>query len=502
MATQSARPRSYVNIGPFPESSPSHLSDKPPHPYINVAIQNEQQEERELAQEKKSNRTINTNGHSSEVEEGTKSPVDSKSSSSSSRSHSPLKRQFSDLSHKLHSMGERASVSPLPTSPVNVDMASTKLSLVMQEGRKTNGGCENCSELNRQLAMWEIGVSGLTRNYSRILAYLIQVRNAAMALEFRLETEPSASTGTATSEEKAIDSSPSIPPSSKIPKNRQSMFVSDRSALAAASIKEQRDIAKNMYPNREEPAPTAEKLTKASSQSSKDLKELNLHLEGAIELCQQLAAACFRSNNLSTLPNKRSPTYSPSTSPTTAGGTNLPRRVTGTSTAASGYKPSLQSISEMKLAETMRKRRMLTRSPSAPNLEYSCELTSSSDSHQSENDSDNGFVTIYKENIPDHVTKAKDAVNKGFNHVTEDVENGSPPQNQNSKTKKVNDDGAPMSTGENLHRAGSILSSVSTYSDNDVKVVMSKIATLEEERYRLLETIDNLQEDNTTVRKA
>lgn len=39
----------------------------------------------------------------------------------------------------------------------------------------------------------------------------------------------------------------------------------------------------------------------------------------------------------------------------------------------------------------------------------------------------------------------------------------------------------------------------STYSDNDVKFVMSKIASLEDERFKLLETIDLLKGDNARV---
>ena len=46
------------------------------------------------------------------------------------------------------------------------------------------------------------------------------------------------------------------------------------------------------------------------------------------------------------------------------------------------------------------------------------------------------------------------------------------------------------------HMRDSILS---TYSDSDVKQVMSKIADLEEERIKLLDTIDNLHHDNQLV---
>ena len=41
---------------------------------------------------------------------------------------------------------------------------------------------------------------------------------------------------------------------------------------------------------------------------------------------------------------------------------------------------------------------------------------------------------------------------------------------------------------------------LSTYSDNDVKQVMTKIASLEEERIKLLDTIDKLHKDNQLVR--
>lgn len=46
----------------------------------------------------------------------------------------------------------------------------------------------------------------------------------------------------------------------------------------------------------------------------------------------------------------------------------------------------------------------------------------------------------------------------------------------------------------------SVLSSTSTFSENDVKQVMSKIAGLEEERLKLLETVNGLQDDNQQVK--
>lgn len=412
------------------------------------------------------------------------------------------------------------------TGGVAPAVAEAKLKILSSTAPNSSSTCESCGELSRLLAMWEIGVSGLTRNYSRILAHLIKTRDASIALECRLnqagvggaEGGGGARGGAANGGEEGGDrrggGSPknsrntNLAQSPKVPKNRQSMYGSSSADAAAANS---RDLAENMYPKRG-PLSTPDLLiagppaTNSAPPSSplytKDLKDLNMHLEEAIDLCQQLAAACFKSNHLSTLADK---SLSQSSSPATSARKD-------SSPTIGSFKPSLQAIAESKskLTESVKKR-TLERNPSAPGgLEYSGDFTSSSDSHTS----DSSYVKVNKDDIPSAVRGVK-GDNKQQQQQQEQQQvngatSGSPLSDSTEQpAMTLNGDGNvddflqaldPINDPNFKFRANSILSSVSTYSDADVKYVMSKIASLEEERFKLLETVDKLQEDNTTVR--
>lgn len=401
---------------------------------------------------------------------------------------------------------------------IDETVADAKLKLLLPD---RSGKCQNCDELNRLLAMWEIGVSGLTRNYSRILAHLIKIRHSAMALEFRLQnpTTTAATTVDPVLPKAAIHQA-SLAPPSRIPKNRQSMFVSNNNGFSNSTSIRDRDIAENMYPNRKATSSdttttASEVLPPSSSSYTADLKDLNSHLEEAIDLCQQLAAACFKTNHLSGSTSQASLGHATHhTSPSRR------KHSTGESLSSNMYKPSLQSISEVRLSGSRKKRqRTLERVPSAPNLEQSGEMGSSG----SQSDIEASFVTVSKEEVPDSVTKAADVepqsheMPKGEELVMGTMETLSHnPTDDKVDLSQQNADGvgsfsemaSVLSDPTPYHseflrpaayRPQSVISTASTYSDSDVKCVMSKIASLEEERYKLLETINSLQEDNSKV---
>ena len=393
-------------------------------------------------------------------------------------------------------------------------VADAKLKLLLPD---RSSKCQNCDELNRLLAMWEIGVSGLTRNYSRILAHLIKIRHSSMALEFRLQNPTNTAAATTVDPQAAVRQA-SLAPPSRIPKNRQSMFVSNNGAngFSASTSARDRDIAENMYPNRRAPssdaATAAPEAPPPSSSYAADLKDLNSHLEGAIDLCQQLAAACFKTNHLSG-----------STSQTSLGhqiSPSMRKHSAGESPSSNMYKPSLQSISEVRLTGGRKRQQgTLERVPSAPNLEQSGEMGSSG----SQSDIEASFVTVRKDEVPDAVTKAG-----GVEQEPHDTAKGEEPVlgaeetlSENPTDEKVNPSvqdadgvgsfsemGMPILSDHTpypeflrpaKYRPQSVISTASTYSDTDVKCVMSKIASLEEDRYKLLETINALQEDNSKV---
>ncbi len=466
-----------------------------------------------------------------------------------SEEHPTLRRHNSEVSWE-----NKASLSPRTRSPAGGGWVSSeggvteaKMKLLMPAttaaGRgssNSSAGCENCDELNKLLAMWEIGVSGLTRNYSRILAHLMKVRNSSMALEFRLthgadsgcDSPPhktTASSNASPSHDVVRENTSVLPPSMRVPKNRQSMFVKNGSSIAN-NVREQ-DLAENMYPTRQETTSPKPKVSVESQLAlplcARDLNDLNSHLGEAIDLCQQLAAACFKTNHLSDFTGVRSSSHSsPLKKYESAGNVATRKHSADALPNHSPFKPSLNSIAESKVSsEGPKRKRTLERVPSAPNLEFSGDFGSSSDSHESES----GFVTVRKADIPDSVRKA-DTTTTTTTTTQDTRKGGTPPSNRNASPKDTTKESAVKPklsaseqskeesnatsssfspTGEFLmsverdsgldYRPESFISTVSTYSDNDVKYIMSKIATLEDERYKLLDTIDTLQEDNNTV---
>lgn len=512
MATKSA-PHSYVNVLPSSANGGVKVDrqnapiGKLPHGYVNLQFVDPPGEKASFNDKSEEGSASNCS-----VNNGLGDP-----SPPSASINIPTATGRGD-SLKRHSSLDEARYSTVRTTASSTEqtVADAKLSLLMPE---RSGSCENCDELNQLLAMWEIGVSGLTRNYSRILAHLIKIRHSSMALEFRLNNATTTvETGSLPKSTASVPQASLVPPT-RIPKNRQSMYVSN-------GFPGDRDIAENMYPNRRATTTGAA----PSPSCAGDIKDLNSHLEEAIGLCQQFAAACFKTNHLSGSTSSASVSHTGSS--THHASPSLRKHSAGGSPSSNMYKPLLQSISEIKLAGGRRRRqKTLERVPSAPSLEWSGEMNSSG-SH-SESDFESGFVKISKDDVPDTVTKStakcgiqspdtangvkREELVVSAGETKSQDPNGDKDAPRGSSTCDADVAGSSSSSGMEMSVASDQepatnhldndtdpadyrpISSISTYSDSDVKIVMSKIASLEEERYKLLETINALQEDNSVV---
>ena len=588
----------YVNIYPTSQNEDVSINystapvGKQPRPYMNLLV----------------NGSGTTDGKSNGVDDhATKIAMESAPSASVD-----IPTACSSLPERQHIPNSMPTPSPDDNRTGSKStVTDARAQLLLTGGKKYQsggggGGCGNCDELNRILAMWEIGVSGLTRNYSRILARLIKVRDASMALEYRLQNNTSSPSHGCTI---APPPQPSVSrPLSRLPKNRQSMFVGNDHSITSVGGGgfREHDIAENMYPNRPTEAggvggaqQQQQQQQEAGTLCAGEMKDLTSHLAEAIDLCQQLAAACFKTNHISSLGlGKRTQSHSSmqtqhSDSGTAAASVSFGRKYSaGALPKEPTFQPSLQSIAEIRLPGGLKrlKEGSLERIPSAPNLDMSYERSSSS-SH-SEDGFDESYVTISKEDVPEMVTKALSSGRRNGSHdgssgrrkgshdessglgkgshddvlktvgmvgVEEENVDAAEVQGGGAEIRvqggggdvRVQGDGAEvrvqgggtgnqdetMSRDETMSqdvpelqinadvgsispsppvtetlltskqheevefdlRKDSFISTVSTYSDTDVKFVMSKIATLEEERYKLLETINGLQEDNSVV---
>lgn len=382
-------------------------------------------------------------------------------------------------------------------SPISTEqaIANAKLRLLNPQGVAKGSDCSRCDDLVNLLATSHIESGSLTRNYSRILGLLIQIRGAAMALECRLDQRagspfPSSTTSNAAAASLSQGSTTMrevrdtgiltttaavavrhMPASSRPLKSRQSMFVNHTGlALTTAGIRGERDIAENMYPIRKgsttslsNPAP----VMINSAALTKDLTDLKSHLGNAIDLCQQLAASCFKNTHLSTLHKNHV-----SNSTHTSG--HAKKNNTEMADPGFNYTPFLPVTTEMRQR----------RAPSAPSLECSTELGTS---HSRKTPTDTEIMA----------TADAKASSSG---LEEDL---TMPKFTNSSEERTNTEvDVSLSSDEDVKVSSgrtSELGSVCVYSESDVKYVMSKIASLEEERYRLLETIDQLHIENSTV---
>ncbi len=421
--------RTYINIAPMSSGLSPNLETAPinpplPHCYMNVPL---------LGNEPNLKEHAKTTHAGPNEDSPTPLPPSNDThppSNSNKSTKSPLRHYHSSLyihpssinssygdTQSSHQTPNTASVSPgrdetacasevFPSESCEQSVSDVKFEL-LTSGR-VSSGCDRCNELNHLLAAWEIGVSGLTRNYSRILAHLMKTRDAASAMESRLKQGCARGK---TLEKNSTTLGP--PPSSRAPKVRQSMFVSNDEAAASIGLSGSsgRDIAENMYPHHRDVPVVPVALANEYIDTplyTRDLSDLNIHLSEAIDLCQQLAAACFKRNYLSDGPgvirssSHSSPSSTRANASTPSFSSSAPYSNNKPIPGNSSYKPALQSISEGRLGDSLRKRqRSLEKSFSVPNLERSSECTSSVES-------DDEFVNVRMSSIPNHVTKAAD----------------------------------------------------------------------------------------------
>ena len=160
---------------------------------------------------------------------------------------------------------------------------------LLAPGAADKGECQQCQELSQLLTLWELGVGGIARNCSKILAQLNQAREAHQALEYRLKEKAEI--------ENSVPATKSLNVTSRTQKSiyRKSLYAEQGGA--SNSNNGTAFLAEQMYPPKESELRLANNSTECVSLPYEHyLQTLNTHLGQAIDLCQQLAAACFKSN--------------------------------------------------------------------------------------------------------------------------------------------------------------------------------------------------------------
>ena len=156
-------------------------------------------------------------------------------------------------------------------------------------GVADKGECQQCQELSQLLTLWELGVGGIARNCSKILVQLNQAREAHQALEYRLKEKAEI--------EKSVPVTKSLNVTSRAQKSiyRKSLYTEQ--GATSNSNNGTAYLAEQMYPPKESELRLVNSSTECVSLPYEHyLQVLNTHLGQAIDLCQQLAAACFKSN--------------------------------------------------------------------------------------------------------------------------------------------------------------------------------------------------------------
>ena len=367
--------------------------------------------------------------------------------------------------------GFRGSPSRQEQQQSKSDVLNAKFKLA--DGHKE---CSRCCELEQLLALWELGVSGLTRNYSKILAQLNKTRDAALSLESRIRQQAHHTSPEQQASPQRTSSTLGTPTRAKV---RSSMYDPNTANPSET-------LADQMYPQSLE-----ESLSNWHSlpqNYAKHIADLNTHLGEAIDLCQQLAASCFKSHY------PRDPQSLP----------DIARRGSQPLLAqqsAPSFTPKLQSIAEDFPSVSKRK---LTRQLSAPSS-----LTDSTEVVGSDGEGEGGGGTLKRVNSD---TASRQDRTEGHSVVStesfsgvmslmvgeEHKEAAAMNGDANGSFDEDDREGLDFSVDSLLSR-GSVLSRSSTFSDSDVKQVMSKIAGLEQERVKLLETVDELQISNQQV---
>ncbi|CAI8008873.1 Pleckstrin homology domain-containing family A member 1 [Geodia barretti] len=400
--------------------------------------------------------------------------------------------------------------------------------------------CEQCSNLKEQLMLWELGMSGLTRQYSQILAQLNHARDAAMILECKMkenwgtgkkeevgrksggeregrDKEKKEEVGRKSGgeregreKEKEIGSSLRVESAEVKAARRKTMLdpVDENSIAQSQTMSPTKTttLADQMYPQRTGEATeggggggSSKGVAPGSFPTDYDekLTELSTRLCRAIDLCQQLAVASFKTNSSNLLRKKRDLLGRKTSTPLSLT-PDIPRK----QTTSSWWRPLVKVEEGREGSKTNTKRGVLTRMETEPAMKISNSRICEEEEDEEKMDERVSFkVPLYPEKgqpsrssmagdlfagretqpVRSHMMSLIAAEEKGAGQVGEA---GAEPQ-----VVVVGSSGSEE--GDEL-----MMSQSSAFSDTDVKQVMTKIALLEDERLKLLETIDQMQNDN------
>ena len=206
----------------------------------------------------------------------------------------PLESHLSEPCIKVGESPSPGGATPAAISRTSTDVKSeqairdAKFKLLVP-GVADKGECQQCQELSQLLTLWELGVGGIARNCSKILVQLNQAREAHQALEYRLN------------EKAEIENSAPVTKSLNVTsRSQKSIYRKTLYAEQGATSNGNNGtayLAEQMYPPKESDLRLVNNSTECVSLPYEHyLQVLNTHLDQAIDLCQQLAAACFKSN--------------------------------------------------------------------------------------------------------------------------------------------------------------------------------------------------------------
>ena len=245
--------------------------------------------------------------------------------------------------------------------------------------------CEQCCNLMEQLSLWELGMSGLTRQYSQILAQLNHARDAAMILECKMKEnwevgvkgEGVGVKGGGEREEKEKDIGGSLRAELKAARRRTMLDpVAESSNNSMTQSQNYLQIktatlADQMYPQRDSTegvrggggggsSGDGEITGSFPAEYDQKLTELSTRLSRAIDLCQQLAVASFKTNSSNLLKKKRNEVGRKTSTPLSLTPDN-PRK-----TPSSSLRPLVRVEEGGEVGKTRSKRGVLTRMETEP----------------------------------------------------------------------------------------------------------------------------------------
>ena len=269
--------------------------------------------------------------------------------------------------------------------------------------------CEQCSNLKEQLMLWELGMSGLTRQYSQILAQLNHARDAAMILECKMkenwgtgkkeevgrksggeregrDKEKKEEVGRKSGgeregreKEKEIGSSLRVESAEVKAARRKTMLdpVDENSIAQSQTMSPTKTttLADQMYPQRTGEATeggggggSSKGVAPGSFPTDYDekLTELSTRLCRAIDLCQQLAVASFKTNSSNLLRKKRDLLGRKTSTPLSLT-PDIPRK----QTTSSWWRPLVKVEEGREGSKTNTKRGVLTRMETEPAMKIS-----------------------------------------------------------------------------------------------------------------------------------